>query len=103
MWARLGAELGVLGLSVPEADGGVGGTLVDQAVAVEEFGASTGLRTAVRHGVPGDSRAGRRPVGPARDELLADLIEGRRTAALAVVDRAGVFDPTAVAVTRQRR
>ena len=40
VWTRLGAELGVLGLSVPEADGGVGGTLVDQAVAVEELGAS---------------------------------------------------------------
>ncbi len=40
VWARLGSELGVLGLSVPEADGGVGGTLVDQAVAVEELGAS---------------------------------------------------------------
>ncbi len=40
VWARLGGELGVLGLSVPEADGGVGGTLVDQAVAVEELGSS---------------------------------------------------------------
>jgi len=40
VWARLGAELGVLGLSVPEADGGVGGSLVDQAVAVEELGAT---------------------------------------------------------------
>src|SRR5689334_24347960 len=40
VWARLGGELGVLGLSVPEADGGVGGTLVDQAVAVEELGAA---------------------------------------------------------------
>ena len=30
----------MLGLSVPEADGGVGGTLVDQAVAVEELGAA---------------------------------------------------------------
>jgi alkylation response protein AidB-like acyl-CoA dehydrogenase len=37
--------------------------------------------------------------GPARDELLGDLIEGRRTAAVAVVDRAGVFDPEAVTVT----
>ena len=33
VWVRLGSELGVLGLSVPEADGGVGGSLVDQAVA----------------------------------------------------------------------
>ena len=40
VWSRLGSELGVLGLSVPEADGGAGGSLVDQAVAVEELGAS---------------------------------------------------------------
>ena len=33
--------------------------------------------------------------GPARDELLADLVEGRRTAAFAVNDRAGAFDPAA--------
>ena len=38
VWSRLGAELGVLGLAVPEADGGAGGTLVDQAVVVEELG-----------------------------------------------------------------
>src|SRR5262249_11376090 len=36
---------------------------------------------------------------PARDELLGDLIEGRRMAAVAVVDRAGAFDPDAVNVT----
>ena len=40
VWRRLGTELGVLGMSVPEVDGGVGGSLVDQAVAVEEFGAT---------------------------------------------------------------
>ena len=60
VWTRLGAELGVLGLSVPEADGGVGGTLVDQAVAVEELGASLACGPAVRHRVPRDPRVGRR-------------------------------------------
>ncbi len=40
VWSRLGSELGVLGLSVPESEGGAGGSLVDQAVAVEELGAS---------------------------------------------------------------
>ena len=40
VWARLGSELGVLGLAVPESDGGAGGTLVDQAIAVEELGAA---------------------------------------------------------------
>ena len=102
VWARLGGELGVLGLSVPEADGGVGGTLVDQAVAIEELGARLAcgpLFGTVYLAIPALVAAS---PGPARDELLAELIEGRRTAAVAMVDRAGVFDPHAVSVTADR-
>lgn len=101
VWARLGGELGVLGLSVPEADGGVGGTLVDQAVAIEEIGARLGsgpLFGTVYLAIPALVAA---PSGPARDELLGALVEGRRTAAVAVVDQAGVFDPDAVSVTAE--
>jgi alkylation response protein AidB-like acyl-CoA dehydrogenase len=101
VWARLGAELGVLGLSVPEADGGVGGTLVDQAVAIEEIGAQLGtgpLFGTVYLAIPALVAA---ESGAARDELLGDLVEGRRTAAVAVVDRAGVFEPDAVSVTAE--
>ena len=99
VWARLGGELGVLGLSVPESDGGVGGTLVDQAVAVEELGASLAcgpLFGTVYLAIPALVAAS---AGPVRDELLAELVEGRRTAAFAVADRAGAFDPAAVTVT----
>ncbi|SBS72531.1 Acyl-CoA dehydrogenase domain-containing protein [uncultured Mycobacterium sp.] len=99
VWNRLGAELGVLGLSVPEADGGVGGSLVDQAVAVEQFGATLAcgpLFGTVYLAVPALVAS---PSGPARDELLAQLVEGTRTAAFAVADKAGAFDPAAVTVT----
>jgi alkylation response protein AidB-like acyl-CoA dehydrogenase len=99
LWSRLGAELGVLGLSVPESDGGAGGSLVDQAVAVEEFGAALAcgpLFGTVYLAVPALVAAS---AGPARDGLLADLVEGARTAAFAVGERAGVFDPGAVTVT----
>ncbi|WP_174266922.1 acyl-CoA dehydrogenase family protein [Mycolicibacterium sediminis] len=99
VWGRLGAELGVLGLSVPEADGGVGGSLVDQAVAVERLAASLAcgpLFGTVYLAIPALVAAS---AGPARDALLAELIEGRRTAAVAVADRAGGFDPADVAVT----
>ncbi|OBB58299.1 acyl-CoA dehydrogenase [Mycobacterium sp. 852013-51886_SCH5428379] len=85
VWTRLGTELGVLGLSVPEADGGVGGSLVDQAVAVEQFGAAlaTGpLFGTVYLAVPALVAASS---GEARDALLADLVEGTRTAAFASV------------------
>jgi alkylation response protein AidB-like acyl-CoA dehydrogenase len=74
VWNRLGTELGVLGLSVPEADGGVGGSLVDQAVAVEQFGATLAcgpLFGTVYLAVPALVAS---PGGPARDELLAQLV-----------------------------
>lgn len=99
VWARLGAELGVFGLAVPEADGGTGGTLVDQAVAVEELGAALAcgpLFGTVFLAIPALVATSS---GPARDELLADLVEGRKTAAFFVGDRAGAFDPAAVALT----
>ena len=99
VWRRLGSELGVLGMSVPEADGGVGGSLVDQAVAVEEFGAVLAcgpLFGTVYLAIPALVAC---PPGPARDELLAALVEGERTAAFAVPERGGVFDPSALTVT----
>ena len=91
VWTRLGSELGVLGLSVPEADGGVGGTLVDQAVAVEELGASLACGPVfgtVFLAIPALVAASS---GQVRDELLAELVEGRRTAAFVVADRAGTL------------
>lgn len=99
VWARLGAELGVLGLSVPEADGGVGGSLVDQAVAVEELGATLAcgpLFGTVYLAIPALVAAS---AGSVRDEVLGELVEGRRTAAFAVVDSAGAYHPGAVGVT----
>lgn len=99
VWQRLGSELGVLGLSVPEDDGGVGGTLVDQAIAVEELGATlaTGpLFGTVFLAIPALVAAS---AGPVRDELLGALVEGTRTAAFAVPDRAGALDIAAVTVT----
>ena len=91
VWRRLGTELGVLGMSVPEVDGGVGGSLVDQAVAVEEFGATLScgpLFGTVYLAVPALVAC---PTGAARGDLLAALIDGDRTAAFAVPDTAGVF------------
>ncbi|MCE9515356.1 MAG: acyl-CoA/acyl-ACP dehydrogenase [Mycobacterium sp.] len=81
VWRRLGSELGVLGMAVPESDGGVGGSLVDQAVAVEEFGATLAcgpLFGTVYLAIPALVAC---PAGDARDDLLAALVDGERTAA----------------------
>jgi alkylation response protein AidB-like acyl-CoA dehydrogenase len=99
LWARLGAELGVLGLAVPEELGGAGGGLVDQAVVAEEFGAAlvpgpvlgtVGLAVPALVALAGSGL---------EEDLLPSLVEGARTAALAVPDRGGRFDPALVTVT----
>ncbi len=93
IWRRLGSELGVLGMSVPESDGGVGGSLVDQAVAVEEFGAALAcgpLFGTVYLTIPALVAS---PAGPVRDDLIAALVEGDQTAAFAVGDIAGALNP----------
>lgn len=82
LWVRLGAELGALGLAVPEELGGSGGTCVDQAVAAEELGAAlvTGpLLGTVGLAVPALVAA---PPSSVRDELVPQLVGGTRTAAL---------------------
>ena len=99
LWRRLGSELGVLGLSVSEDDGGAGGCLVDQAVAVEEFGASLTagpLFGTVYLAIPALAAC---PPGPNRTNLLGALVAGERAAAVAVADHAGAFRPDRVTVT----
>jgi alkylation response protein AidB-like acyl-CoA dehydrogenase len=76
VWARLGGELGVLGLAVPEELGGAGGTVVDQAIVAEECGAALlpgPLLGTVALAVPALAALG---------EDVTPLVEGRRTAAL---------------------
>ncbi|MGE2732008.1 acyl-CoA dehydrogenase family protein [Mycolicibacterium vaccae] len=99
VWQRLGSELGVLGLSVPESAGGVGGSLVDQAVAVEELGAVLAfgpLFGTVYLAIPALVAASE------PSALLDALVDGSRTAAFAVNDAAGAFDPGAVTVEATR-
>ena len=102
VWARLGSELGVLGLSVPESRGGVGGSLIDQAVAVEQLGAALAcgpLFGTVYLAIPALVAASESAENTA---LLEPLMDGSRTAAFAVTDTAGVFDPAAVQVDAAR-
>jgi alkylation response protein AidB-like acyl-CoA dehydrogenase len=103
LWARLGGELGVLGLAVPEGLGGAGGGLVDQAVVAEEFGAALvpgPVLGTVALAVPALVALGGSGADAATvTGLLAPLVDGERTAALAVPDRGGRFAPELVTVT----
>ena len=95
LWARLGGELGVLGLAVPEELGGAGGGPADQAVVAEEFGAA--LVPGPLFGTVGLAVPALVALGG--DELLTELVDGTRTAGFAVPDRGGRFDRDRVTVT----
>ncbi|MGW4533680.1 acyl-CoA dehydrogenase family protein [Nocardia sp. NPDC004340] len=97
-WARLGSELGVLGLGVPEELDGSGGGLVDAAIAIEELGAALccgPVLGTLALSIPALVAA---PDSPVRAETLGPLVAGVRTAAFAVPDRAGRFAADAVTV-----
>jgi alkylation response protein AidB-like acyl-CoA dehydrogenase len=94
LWSRLGGELGVLGLAVPEERGGAGGGIVDQAVVAEEFGAALApgpVLGTVGLAIPALVAAG-------ENDLLPALVAGERTAALAVpADALDLAEPTVAA------
>ncbi|NMO03525.1 acyl-CoA/acyl-ACP dehydrogenase [Gordonia sp. TBRC 11910] len=83
-WERLGSELGVLGLGVPEELGGSGGDLVDAAIVVEELGAALFCGPVVGTVMTSIPALVAAPDSPARTATLAPLVAGTRTAAFAV-------------------
>ncbi|MFD4351598.1 acyl-CoA dehydrogenase family protein [Nocardia sp. NPDC058518] len=97
-WVRLGSELGVLGLGVPEDLGGSGGGIVDAAIVAEELGAALFCGPVVGTlalSIPALVAA---PDTQARTETLSRLVAGVRTAAFAAPDRARRLAVEAVTV-----
>ena len=98
LWRRLGSELGILGLAVPEAYGGDDAGLVAQAVAVEELGAALvcgPVLGTLALAIPAlcaisDEQA--------KKDLLPALCSGARTATLVAPLEDGSFHEAAISV-----
>jgi alkylation response protein AidB-like acyl-CoA dehydrogenase len=91
-WARLGSEIGALGLSVPESMGGSGAGLVEQAIVCEEFGACL---------LPGPvfgtvDLAIPLLVALGGDEALPGVVQGQHTAAVAIPEDDCSLDEAAI-------
>ncbi|MBM9464087.1 acyl-CoA dehydrogenase family protein [Aeromicrobium sp. YIM 150415] len=102
LWQRLGSELGVLGLAVPEEYGGGGAGLVAQAVVVEELGAAllcgpvfgtVGLAMPALVALEDDA---------VKQRLLPDLCAGTRTATVVAPLFTGAFEESAVTLEAAR-
>lgn len=93
IWLGLGEDLGVLGLGVPEADGGIGGGGLDQVAVIAPFGEALVVEPYADSVVFAGSilRASRRELAKA---LIVQLIAGRATPLVAAAEAGEAFDLT---------
>ncbi len=86
--AQLAAEQGLLGITIPESDGGQGGTLMDAVIAIEQV-ASVCPRSAdvIQAGNFGPIRTFAEYATPAQKERwLPDLLAGRNAISLGMTE-----------------
>lgn len=84
LWAAFGEQLGLPGLALPEAYGGVGGSLTELALAVEELGRALAPSPLLSTSVLVAPLVLALGTEAQRAELLPRLASGELTAALAV-------------------
>lgn len=98
LWPELG-DLGLLGLNLPESDGGSGLGAVGVARILRLFGRELLPDPFVAHAVIPASLIGALPPGEARTALAAVLLEGRRSMTLAWQEDAAQLTADACAST----
>lgn len=102
LWRRLGTELGVLGLAVPESSGGDGAGLVYQAVVAEELDAALLCGPVVGTLCLAMPALCALSDDEARAEYLPPLVRGERVATAALPLRNGVYAADRVTVDATR-
>lgn len=101
LWARM-AELGWLTLTVPEDQGGYGGTAVDTMVVMEGFGRSLMLEPYVGCGVIAPALLPHLAGGD-RGALMAEVMAGEAVLSLADAEPGSRYDLAAVETRAARR
>jgi alkylation response protein AidB-like acyl-CoA dehydrogenase len=97
IWRRM-AELGWPGLLIPGAFGGSDGSLLDVVLLAEEMGRAALPGPFVTSAVVATSLLVAAGSAAQRQRMLPALAAGERLATLALVEEAGSFDPTALAL-----
>ncbi len=102
LWRKMG-ELGWLGVSFPETAGGLGGSFVDVALVLEQFGTSLVAEPYIASVVlagnaiamAGDSRA--------HERWLAPMLAGETSLAFGYAERGSRYQTTSVHTRAERR
>ncbi|MGH3250830.1 MAG: acyl-CoA dehydrogenase family protein [Trebonia sp.] len=99
VWEQAGAQLGLLGLAIPEEYGGSGFTFAEQAIVLEELGAALYGGPYLASGVLAATALLASPDDGARRDLLPGIASGETIATLAFTEDDGSWDPAAVRLT----
>ncbi|MDC0741105.1 acyl-CoA dehydrogenase family protein [Polyangium mundeleinium] len=102
LWKTM-AELGWIGLAFPESAGGLGGSFVDVAILLEQFGAGLVPEPFVASVLSAGTAILRAGSAEQHEAYLAPLIAGDTTLALAWAERGGRYDPTWVETTATKK
>ena len=100
-WAKF-AELGWLGMSFSEADGGFGGGALETMIAMEAFGSGLVLEPYLPTVVMGGGLLAAGGSAAQKESLLAPMIAGEKQFAVAYVEKQARFNLADVAVTAKK-
>ena len=90
-WARL-AELGLLGVNIPEADGGLGGGPVETLLIMQQFGRALVVDPYVSNAVIAVALLTEEPAGDRRTHLLEQIAAGSCRVSIAALEPDARFD-----------
>ena len=95
VWEQAGAQLGLLGLAIPEEYGGAGFSFAEQAIVLEELGAALYSGPYLASGVLAATALLASPDEGARRDLLPAIASGEVIATVAFTEDDGSWDPSA--------
>jgi len=98
LWKKM-AELGWIGLRIPEEYGGVGGSFLEETVLLEEMGRVCLPGPFFTATVLGSSSIMEAGNESQKRDLLPGISEGNIIVTLALIEAAGSYDPASIKVT----
>src|SRR6185369_10196815 len=101
VWREM-AELGWLGLAYPEAVGGMGMRFFDLSLVIEKLGTTLTPEPIIASAVVAGSAVLKAGSAAQQKAILAPMIEGKTSLALAWTERAGRYDVRAVTTTAKK-
>ncbi|HJL15153.1 MAG TPA: acyl-CoA dehydrogenase family protein [Sandaracinaceae bacterium LLY-WYZ-13_1] len=101
VWKQMG-ELGWLGLPLPEAVGGFGGTMIDASLLLEQFGTTLVPEPYLPSVVLGGMAVAHGADEAQQKELLGPMVEGDTSLALAWTEREGRYAATHVTTKAEK-